>query len=81
MQENKWQDKVLAKIWGMHKAAETNTLTFSGWPTGHVIDVLWGAGGKVVKAMQHDRLCAPLIRVCVLCQFMPAKFSACLGRH
>jgi hypothetical protein len=58
VQEQKWGgDKGLKKIFGMLKAAKSNSLTFHGWAQTHVVNILWGGSSKLISAMRHDQLC------------------------
>lgn len=68
MQERRWSDspkapsdeaRTVKRVHGMAKAAEKGELSFQGWPTGHVVALLWGSGGgRIVEAMRHSELCA-----------------------
>jgi hypothetical protein len=60
LQEHGWnQEKSLKRIFGMSKAANSNTLKFQGWANSHVVGILWGSSDKVMTAMRHDKLCDP----------------------
>lgn len=70
-----------AKVWSMRQSAQRGQLKWQGYPTGHVIDVLWGSGGKFIQAMGQDQLCASPLRsarrVRALCAASCARCVVC----
>lgn len=67
MQERGW-DKLekskqgdLKKVYGMLKSIREGNFSHNGWPSGHVLSILWGSSNKLLTAMGHDTMCGTRI--------------------